>query len=95
MEQRWDKNCRSIDEKDYESAKEPKEDMSNCTECPWTKSNPHSLKWREYSKKVMGDKPHACHMKSKDVWGRKEGISSLCACVGSINHLKKEKCQIK
>jgi len=69
--------------------------MSSCTECPWTKTNQHSLKWREYSKKVMGDKPHACHMKTKDVWGRKEGINSSCACIGSINHLKKEKCQIK
>lgn len=69
--------------------------MSNCTECPWTKSNPHSLKWREYSKKVMGGKPHSCHMKTKDVWGRKEEISSLCACIGSINHLRKEKCQMK
>jgi hypothetical protein len=39
----------------------------------------------------MGDKPHACHMKTKDVWGRKERISYSCACVGSINHLKKEK----
>jgi hypothetical protein len=43
----------------------------------------------------MGDKPHACHMKTKDVWGRKGGINSSCACIGSINHLKKEKCQIK
>jgi hypothetical protein len=43
----------------------------------------------------MGDNPHACHMKTKDVWGRKEGINSSCACIGSINHIKKEKCQIK
>ena len=69
--------------------------MDNCTECPWVKSNHHSLKWREYSKKVMGNKPHACHMKTKDVWGRKEKIISSCACVGSINNLKKEKYQIK
>jgi hypothetical protein len=39
----------------------------------------------------MGDKPHACHMKTKDVWGKKERISYSCACVGSVNHLKKEK----
>ncbi len=69
--------------------------MYNCTECPWVKSNHHSLKWREYSKKVMGDKPHACHMKTKDVWGRKEKIISSCACAGSIDNLKKEKYQIK
>lgn len=62
--------------------------MSNCRECPWTKTNPHSLKWREYSKKVMGDKPHACHMKTKDVWGRKSKVQESCVCVGSTVYLK-------
>jgi hypothetical protein len=51
--------------------------MTKCKECPWAKSNPHSLKWREYSKKIMGDKPHACHMKTKDVWGKKTDISEI------------------
>ena len=62
--------------------------MSSCRECPWTKTNPHSLKWREYSKKVMGDKPHACHMKTKDVWGRKSKVQENCVCVGSTVYLK-------
>lgn len=62
--------------------------MSTCKECPWAKTNPHSLKWREYSKKVMGDKPHACHMKTKDVWGRKSEVQERCVCVGSTVYLK-------
>ena len=62
--------------------------MSNCRECPWTKTNPHSLKWREYSKKVMGDKPHACHMKTKAVWGRKSEVQESFVCVGSTVYLK-------
>jgi hypothetical protein len=54
--------------------------MKNCKECPWINSNPHSLKWREYSKKVMDDRPHACHMKTSDVWGKKSDISGfLCS----------------
>lgn len=63
--------------------------MSSCTECPWVKTNPHSLKWRAYSRKIMGDKPHACHMKTKDVWGRKSGVTQECMCIGSKLHLEK------
>jgi hypothetical protein len=63
--------------------------MSNCKECPWPKSNPHSLKWREYSKKVMGNNPHACHMKTRDVWGKKSQIQKGCVCVGSSVFLEK------
>lgn len=63
--------------------------MNNCKECPWTKSNPHSLKWREYSKKVMGNNPHSCHMKTRDVWGKKSQIQKGCVCVGSSVFLEK------
>jgi hypothetical protein len=91
LEHRWNQNCRIFDKGNNGTHKRKIQEVISCKECPWTKNNPHSLKWREYSKKVMVDKPHACHMKTKDVWGKKEGISSSCACVGSINHLRKEK----
>jgi hypothetical protein len=56
----------------------------SCKECPWRLNNSHSLKWREYSSKVKGDNPHACHMITKDVWGIQEEITETNVCIGSI-----------
>jgi len=35
----------------------------------------------------MGDKPHACHMKTKDVWGRKSEITDKNVCIGSKDRI--------
>ena len=58
-----------------------------CSECPWVKTNPHSLKWREYAKTMSErgltkDMTHACHKKSRDVWGIKEKITEVTLCQG-------------
>jgi hypothetical protein len=58
-----------------------------CNECPWKNQNPHSIKWREYAQKVLGDNPHACHMKTNDVWGRKSEISEEKVCIGSKDRI--------
>jgi hypothetical protein len=61
--------------------------MSGCKECPWKRSNPHSLKWRKYSKKmqevgITGELGHACHMKTSDVWGVKSAVTKETRCQG-------------
>jgi len=59
----------------------------SCKECPWKNQTPHSIKWREYAQKMVGDKPHACHMKTKDVWGRKSEITEGKVCTGSKDRI--------
>jgi hypothetical protein len=58
-----------------------------CKECPWKNQNSHSIKWREYAQKVLGDKPHSCHMKTKDVWGKKNGITEETVCIGAKDRI--------
>ncbi len=45
-------------------------DRKPCKECPWTRSDGHSLKFRGYAEKMeeIGSKGHACHMLTSDVW---------------------------
>ena len=58
----------------------------NCKECPWKNENSHSLKFREYSKKIT--EKHACHMIEKDVWGLKTNIDQNNICIGALNNNK-------
>ena len=51
-----------------------------CKECPWQNSNAHSIKFREWSKKL--NKKHSCHMIEKDVWGLKTNITENNICIG-------------
>ena len=64
-----------------------------CKECPWTKDNPHSVKFRDYSEKMesIGKiENHSCHMINKDVWGYKTEIDNNNVCVGSLNFKDKK-----
>lgn len=61
--------------------------QETCKECPWKRSNPHSLKWRKWAARmfetgVISEVGHACHMKSKDPWGAKSGVNIKTRCSG-------------
>ena len=59
-----------------------------CKSCPWTNENEHSLKFRNYSEKMISIgkiENHSCHMINKDVWGYKTIIDNKNVCVGSLN----------
>lgn len=55
-----------------------------CKECPWTRDNEHSIKFREWSKKL--GKKHACHMLEKDVWVTKTKLTESNICRGQQNN---------
>jgi hypothetical protein len=67
-----------------------------CKECPWTNENKHNLKFQSWSERMseMG-KNQACHMETKDVWGRNTEISEHNECIGRKlmheNEIRKEK----
>jgi len=55
-----------------------------CKECPWTKMNKHSIKFRESTLKMksIGVYQHACHMTTLDIWGLTNKINSKTTCKG-------------
>jgi hypothetical protein len=62
-----------------------------CKECPWINDNKHSLKFREYSKKMKEEgfieNSHKCHMIDSDVWGFDSNVNSSNSCIGSLKNL--------
>lgn len=63
-----------------------------CKECPWINTNQHSIKFREYAKKMKSlikVENHSCHMINKDVWGSQTEINISNVCQGSKLYNKK------
>jgi hypothetical protein len=62
-----------------------------CKECPWRNENQHSLKFRDYAKKMnsvgkIQNSEHACHMITSDVWGFKSEINQKNVCIGACKN---------
>jgi hypothetical protein len=62
-----------------------------CKECPWKNENQHSLKFRDYAKKMnsvgkIQNSEHACHMIKSDVWGFKSEINQKNVCIGACKN---------
>jgi hypothetical protein len=58
-----------------------------CKGCPWNNSNNHSIKFREFFKKINQSKKlegHKCHLIDHDVWANKSSVNPDNICIGSI-----------